>query len=121
MLQQCGRRKHALSEGLLELFRCDLVRVILRWLELDREVAGYLIEERLFKLLEHLLCSFTVESTIRAHIRHKHEVGEVEADQKIARVLLTFNTCQNVLDEDDRMIDTVQEHLFLDRKLLVNF
>ena len=45
MLQQCGRRKHALSEGLLELFRCDLVRVILRWLELDREVAGYLIEE----------------------------------------------------------------------------
>ena len=39
------RREHALCEQRLELLWSDLMSVVLRWLEIDREVARNLIEE----------------------------------------------------------------------------
>ena len=81
--------------------------VILWRLELNRKVARYLIKERFFKLLDHLLRRLSIEAATRAHIRHEHEISEIEADQEVARVFLTLDGCQDILNKHNRMGDSV--------------
>lgn len=66
MLKHRGCGKHAFFKHELEVLWCNLVRVILWWLEVDREVACNFVEEALFELLDDCFVRRPIELTVLA-------------------------------------------------------
>ena len=54
--------------------------VVFGWLEMNWEVAIDLVEKSLSKLINNLGCAFAEKGRVRAHVCHKHEVSQIEAD-----------------------------------------
>ena len=77
--------------------------VIFWWLEMYWEVAIDLVEKSFSKLIDNLGRAFTEKGRVGAHVCHKHKVSQIEADEKVSRVFLTFNGCQHILNEQHWM------------------
>ena len=73
--------------------------VIFWWLEMNWEVAIDLVEKSFGKLINNLGRAFAEKGRVRAHVCHKHEVSQIEADKKVTRVFLAFNRRQHILNE----------------------
>ena len=74
MREQDWRSYHAFSKQILKLLRSDLESIVLRRLEINREIPRNLVEERLLELLTDFDSCLLIESALRVHKACKHVV-----------------------------------------------
>ena len=74
MREQDWRSYHAFSKQILKLLRSDLESIVLRRLEINREIPRNLVEERLLELLTDFNSCLKIESTFRIHKTCEHVV-----------------------------------------------
>ena len=98
-MAQLVTRQDAFIQGFLQLIWSNLKSVVLRRLEVDRVVTGYLVKNRFMQLLHHLPVILTKRCRAIPEILTDKKVSQVKAHHQISWILLILYRLQSVLNE----------------------